>query len=103
MWDSQVKRNTAFLVIVFIGALSSFADNQRNSIRIGTIGALAPGGKGEAGEASLKEFIKTESQLTAEIVRQKSWQQLADELANKNLEVGVLQGHEFVWAQKRQP
>jgi ABC-type phosphate/phosphonate transport system substrate-binding protein len=103
MLDIQVRRVTAVLVIAFIGALSSFADNQHNSIRIGTIGALASGGKGEAGESSLKEFIKTESQLAAEIVRQKSWQQLADDLANKNLEVGVFQGYQFVWSQKRQP
>src|SRR5262245_66527183 len=80
------------LILVLVG--SAFSLEPRNKIRIGTVGALAPGAKGEVGEASLKGFIEAESQLTAEIVRQKTWQQLADQLADKALEVGVFQGQE---------
>jgi ABC-type phosphate/phosphonate transport system substrate-binding protein len=93
-----------FILIQFLsGSAFSLANEPRNKIRIGTIGAIAPGAKGEAGEASLKGFVQTESQLTAEIIRQQNWQQLADQLGDKKLEVGVFQGQEFAWAKERQP
>jgi len=76
------------------------------TLLIGTSGTLG-GGAGEAKEAaalqSLKEFIKDETGLANEIVRQKGWHELAEKMSRKQIPLGVFQGYEFVWAQEEYP
>src|SRR5262249_38425125 len=75
-------------------------------LRIGSSGSLAseaPGGKEEAALKTLKTFIKDETGLDNEIIRQKDWRELADKLAKRQLHLGVFQGFEFAWAQEQYP
>jgi ABC-type phosphate/phosphonate transport system substrate-binding protein len=100
----MVGRGLGVVTLLVIGGLlSGVVAQEPRRLKIGTIGSLAPGGKGDAAESTLKDFIRSESNLAAEIVRQGSWQKLADQLADKTLQVGIFQGHEFVWAQQRRP
>jgi len=79
------------------------AAQESKQLKIGTVGRLAPGAKGFAAELSLKEFIRSETGFRSEFNPHNSWQQLADLLADKQFQVAVFQGNEFVWAQQRQP
>jgi len=76
-----------------------------NMLRIGASGSLtggAGGGKSEAAATeSLESFIKDETGLKAEIVRQKGWDGLAERLAKGELDLGVFQGYEFAWAREK--
>lgn len=98
----MVQGITVIMLFLIGGMLSGIAAQEPSKLKIGTIGPLAPGGKGDAA-TSLKEFVLAESNLAAEIERQGSWEKLADQLADKKLQVGIFQGHEFVWAQQRRP
>jgi ABC-type phosphate/phosphonate transport system substrate-binding protein len=74
-------------------------------LRIGTSGTLASEGSPQREKAaleSMKSFIKEETGLDNEIVRQKDWRELADKMAKGDLHLGVFQGYEFAWAQERQ-
>jgi ABC-type phosphate/phosphonate transport system substrate-binding protein len=75
-------------------------------LHIGTSGPLCSekdGTKEKAVLAALALFIKNETGINDEIVRQKDWCDLADRLAKGELEVGVFQGYEFAWAQEYNP
>jgi ABC-type phosphate/phosphonate transport system substrate-binding protein len=74
-------------------------------LRIGTSGTLAPatGAKEDAALATLRDFIKSETGMDNQIIRQKDWRELADRLAKKQLDLGVFQGYEFAWAQEKSP
>jgi ABC-type phosphate/phosphonate transport system substrate-binding protein len=76
-------------------------------LRIGTSGSLtgeAPGGpKEKSGMDTLKSFIKDETGLDNEILREKDWQELAEQLAKKKLQLAVFQGYEFAWAREKYP
>ena len=52
---------------------------------------------------ALRNFITNETGLNCEILRQKSWRQLAEKMASRELQVGVFQGYEFAWAQEKYP
>jgi ABC-type phosphate/phosphonate transport system substrate-binding protein len=74
-------------------------------LRIGTSGSLAAGGSSSREKGaleSLRSFIKDETGLDNEIVRQKDWRELTDKMAKKQLHLGVFQGYEFAWAQEQQ-
>lgn len=92
--------NTMSLLILG-GLACGLAAQQPAVLKIGTVGPLAPGGKGVTAENTLKDFVRDDSNLTAEILRQDTWQKLADGLADKSLQVGIFSGSEFVWAQER--
>jgi ABC-type phosphate/phosphonate transport system substrate-binding protein len=75
-------------------------------LRIGTSGSLAmdtSSQKEEAALQTLKAFIKEETGLENEILRQKDWQELVDKMAKGDLHLGVLQGYEYAWAQEKHP
>jgi len=75
-------------------------------LRIGSSGTLT-GDKQTDKEKSaldtLKTFIKDETGMNNEILRQKDWQGLADKLAKGQLHVGVFQGYEYAWAKEKYP
>jgi ABC-type phosphate/phosphonate transport system substrate-binding protein len=89
----------ALLPLIQLGWLR--AEDPPKPLTIGTSGTLSPGA-GEAREKSaletLKNFIKDETGLSNEIVRQKDWQELAEKMARKDIPIGVFQGYEFAWA-----
>jgi ABC-type phosphate/phosphonate transport system substrate-binding protein len=75
-------------------------------LRIGTSGTLAAGKAGKNDDSALetlKAFIKEETGLENDILRQESWQELVKKLAKGDLHVGVLQGYEYAWAQQEHP
>jgi len=51
----------------------------------------------------LKVFIKEETGLDNDIIRQKNWRELADKMAKRKLHVGVFHGDEFAWATQKYP
>ncbi len=76
-------------------------------LRIGASGSLtgaaADANKEKAAIETLKDFIKDETGLNNEIVRQKNWRELASKLAKGQLDLGVFQGYEFAWAKEKNP
>jgi len=71
-------------------------------LHIGTSGTLSSlkGSQEESALEMLRDFIKTETGLENEILRQKGWRELADKMSKGELQVGVFQGYEFAWAKK---
>jgi ABC-type phosphate/phosphonate transport system substrate-binding protein len=70
-------------------------------LRIGTSGTLtgeAGSSREKAGIETLKSYIKDESGLDNELLSQKSWREVADKMAKRQLHLGVFQGYEFAWA-----
>src|SRR5258708_33702255 len=74
-------------------------------LRIGTSGILTTEktGKEESALETLKSFIKEETGLDNEILRQKDWRELTDKMAKGELQGGVYQGVEYGWAQEQRP
>src|SRR5437762_1682777 len=72
--------------------------------RVGTSGTLTStteNAKEKGALESLRDFIKTETGMDNQIVRQKDWRELADKMSKKELDVGVFQGFEYAWAQEK--
>ncbi len=71
-------------------------------LRIGASGTFSTQG-GAANEKSsletLRSFIKDETGLDNEIVREKHWRDLLAKMAKGQEQVGVFQGYEYAWAQ----
>jgi ABC-type phosphate/phosphonate transport system substrate-binding protein len=84
------------------GLVPGQADNtKRGVLLIGTSGTLSTTGSRSDDKAALKtlrSFIKEETALDNDIIRQKDWRQLADRMAKRKLQVGVFQGDEYAWA-----
>jgi ABC-type phosphate/phosphonate transport system substrate-binding protein len=72
---------------------------------IGTSGSLGGGSraKEEAALKTLKSFITEETGLENKILRQKSWRELAEQMARGKLHLGVFPGDEFAWAREEHP
>jgi ABC-type phosphate/phosphonate transport system substrate-binding protein len=70
-------------------------------LHIGTSGTLASAdsSREKAALDSLRSFIKDQTGLDNELVREKDWRGLADKMAKGRLQLGVFQGYEFAWAQ----
>ena len=96
----------AFLFSAYV-ALVHAEQSKVDVLRIGTSGSLTTSSKDpnkeEAALDSLKSFIKEETGLANEIIKQKDWHELADKMANGQLHLGVFQGYEFAWAQPKSP
>jgi ABC-type phosphate/phosphonate transport system substrate-binding protein len=92
------------LPLVFLAAVAR-GQQQVEVLRIGASGSLTGEGKEKEKGAreSLKGFIKDETGFKNEILRQKSWRELADKMVKKQLHLGVFQGYEFAWAQEEHP
>lgn len=77
-----------------------------STLRIGTAGSLAAtaGANREAAVLdTLRDFIKSETGFTNEIVKQESWQQLGSGLMRGQVHLGFFQGYEFASAQEKFP
>jgi ABC-type phosphate/phosphonate transport system substrate-binding protein len=75
-----------------------------NDLRIGTSGGLIPEKKDEKSSLeTLKAFIKEETELSSEILKQRDWRELAAKMVKGDLNLGVFQGYEFAWAHEKQP
>jgi ABC-type phosphate/phosphonate transport system substrate-binding protein len=74
-------------------------------LHIGTSGIFAAQKttKEESALESLKSFIKEETGMDNEILRQKGWRQLTEKLAKSELDLGVYQGFEYAWAKEKNP
>jgi ABC-type phosphate/phosphonate transport system substrate-binding protein len=110
----MISRNCPPLLVLVLAAFLTIPAGAARAqqggldvLRIGTSGTMtgeAPGGpKEKSGMDTLKSFIKEETGLNNEIVRQKDWQELAEQLSGKKLQLGVFQGYEFAWAQEKYP
>ena len=69
----------------------------------GTMTGDADSSKEKGAGQTLRRFIKEETGLTNDIVREEDWQKLAERMKKGELHVGVFQGYEFAWAQERHP
>jgi len=96
------------IAILALGAfvLTSRGQQAVTLLRIGSSGSLITAGKSgqeTAALGTLQNFIKTETGLNNEIIRQKNWRELAEKMASKEFHLGVFQGYEFAWAQEKYP
>jgi ABC-type phosphate/phosphonate transport system substrate-binding protein len=57
--------------------------------------------KEEAALQTLREFMKEETMMDNEIVKEKDWAELAQKMSKGELHLGVFHGYEFAWAQEK--
>jgi len=92
-----------------VAASAGVASEQKAKVgvlRIGTTGTLLAeekGGKAKSPLKSLRSFIRDETGLKNEIVRNKDWSELANTMAKGKAHLGVFQGYEFAWAKAKHP
>jgi ABC-type phosphate/phosphonate transport system substrate-binding protein len=82
------------------------AQQARAVVKIGTSGTLSSAtsnAKEVAALDTMQQFIKEQTGLDDQIVRQKNWRDLAQQMAEGKLQLGVFQGFEFAWAQEKYP
>jgi phosphonate transport system substrate-binding protein len=100
--------NRIVLILALAGAGLTVPAEQgkMDVLRIGTSGTLSEevsGPKEKSAMETLKRFIKDETGLDNEILRQNDWRELTAQLAKGQLHLGVYQGYEFAWAQEKTP
>jgi ABC-type phosphate/phosphonate transport system substrate-binding protein len=99
----------ALLLAMVVGFSTLSVDGQPAKIdvlRIGTSGSLAREGNSRNEKSStdtLRSFIKEETSLESEIIREKSWNDLAEKMSKGQLQIGVFQGYEYSRAQEKYP
>jgi ABC-type phosphate/phosphonate transport system substrate-binding protein len=98
----------ACTLAAFLGLPITVAHGQQaklDVLRIGSSGTLtgATGVKEKTSVETLRSFIKDETGLNNEILRQKNWRELAQKMATGQLQIGVFPGYEFAWAQSEFP
>jgi ABC-type phosphate/phosphonate transport system substrate-binding protein len=107
-----LHRGLAVLAAVlasFLTCIGASARDQPGKIDVllvgssGTISASADPGKEKAALETLQSFIKEETGLKNDIVRQKNWGDLAEKMSKGQLHLGVFQGYEFAWAKEKYP
>jgi ABC-type phosphate/phosphonate transport system substrate-binding protein len=95
------------MALALAGTAVNGQSTKLDILRIGTSGTITPSGndrkKEEAALATLKSFIKEETGLNNDILREMGWNELADRMAKGQLHIGVFQGQEFAWAQEKYP
>jgi ABC-type phosphate/phosphonate transport system substrate-binding protein len=93
-------------LLILFGAAERGRPAKIDLLRIGTTGTMAPEGDGRRDKGamkSLRRFTENQTRLTNEIRRGKGWRELADELTQRKLHLGVFQGYEFAWAKEKYP
>jgi ABC-type phosphate/phosphonate transport system substrate-binding protein len=88
------------------GAWGHEPQSKIDVLRIGTSGTLTgenSDSKEKAALETLQSFIQEETGLNNQVIRQKDWRVLTDQLTSKQLHLGVFQGYEFAWAQEQHP
>ena len=96
----------AAALAVIPSALVNAWQNKSDPLRIGTSGNLTgvkEGSKEKAALTTLQAFIKDETGMNDEIMRQKNWRELAEKMSKGDLQIGVFQGYEFAWAHEQTP
>src|SRR5581483_3439155 len=96
---SYITKIAAALILILMLAGSAISDP--DLLRIGTSGALAttaPAGDEKASRERLQEFIKSETGMANEVIRQENWRELAEKMSSGKLHLGVFHGYEFAWA-----
>jgi ABC-type phosphate/phosphonate transport system substrate-binding protein len=72
-------------------------------LKIGVAGNMTADGvdkkKDEGAQTTLRDFIKEETGLKNEIVKEKDWETLLTKMASGELHIGVFQGYEYAYAQ----
>jgi ABC-type phosphate/phosphonate transport system substrate-binding protein len=108
----QSRRRFVYRVLVLTAlaaapALAAHGGAEKSDVlHVGTsnpLGSAKDGPKEKAAVATLQLFIRNETGMNNEIVRQKDWRELAEKLVKGELQVGVFQGYEFAWAQEKHP
>jgi ABC-type phosphate/phosphonate transport system substrate-binding protein len=82
------------------------AQQSKNGVlRIGYSGTLLEQKttKEQSAQETLKSFIKEQTGMDNELLRQKNWSELTDKLVKGELDVGYYLGNEFAWAQEKRP
>jgi ABC-type phosphate/phosphonate transport system substrate-binding protein len=96
-----------FALAAVLSVPIAVAGRQQGKLDFLHIGTSHPMTGGERNEKSsletLRGFIKDETGLDSEIIRQKDWRELAEKMSKGQLEVGVFQGFEFAWAKEKYP
>lgn len=102
-WKSVVRTlGLAALISVPLATLDA-RQAKLDVLHVGTSGTLTAekeSSKEKGALQTLQRFIKDETGLTDEIVREKNWRDLADKMSKGTAQVGVFQGYEFAWAQE---
>ena len=77
----------------------------KDVLRIGSSGSLTSSSsvKEEDALETLRGFIKEETGMENQIIREKNWQELTDKIDKQALQIGVFQGYEFAWAKQEVP
>jgi ABC-type phosphate/phosphonate transport system substrate-binding protein len=80
-------------------------DARRGTLLIGTSGSVnaETAAKEKGAIETLKKFIKDETGLDDDILRQSNWRELAEKMKKDQMQIGVFQGYEFAWAQEQYP
>jgi ABC-type phosphate/phosphonate transport system substrate-binding protein len=96
----------AALAAMLAAPIAAGGQGKISVLRIGTSGTLSTEGGARNENSSLetlKSFIKDETGLDNEIIKQKNWQELAEKMSKGELDVGVFQGFEFARARPKYP
>jgi ABC-type phosphate/phosphonate transport system substrate-binding protein len=98
---------TAVLVSMLSAPGAAQQPKKIKFLHIGTSGGMALNAASGTNEQTaidtLRAFIKSETGFDNDIVRQASYQELAQKMAGGQLQLGVFQGYEFAWAQAKDP
>jgi len=102
-FSPTLPRGLASILVGLLALLQAEpAAQAQQPLRIGTSGNLGLSSSKEQAKSamtSLKQFIKDETGLDNEIVKQKDWRELAEKMTKKELSLGVFQGYEYAWVQ----
>ncbi len=104
LWRSAVATFALAVLLISVGLDS--AQGKIDVLKVGSSGSLggaASADKEKANLDTLKTFIKDETGLNNEIIRQKNWQELAEKMSKGELQIGVFQGYELAWAKEKYP
>jgi ABC-type phosphate/phosphonate transport system substrate-binding protein len=109
-FNKPISRKQLHLIFISTALLTAILAAAGKAARaeellIGTTGTLADVGVANEKAAldTLKAFIKDETGMENQIIRQKNWRELAEKMTKGKLQVGVFQGIEFAWAQEKYP
>lgn len=111
-----LARRRHYGLVLLTAALASFVASWKapaqgeggkiKLLRIGTTGTLESGrtvAEKKATLKTLKQFIKDETGFANEIVDEKGWRPLVEQMVAGKLQLGVFQGYEFAWAKQCYP
>lgn len=111
----QILALSGFLAMAILCAAGSVSaedpkpEPKAELLRVGTSGSLTSDQsenkdkKEKAALDALQEFIKAETGLGNDILKEKDWQSLAKTMVDGKAQLGVFQGYEYAWVQEKYP